>query len=65
MVELAGDHGQRMVTRVKHGTVITPGMVAEVIRTALRNGWTPQQSGREIVFRIEGTEFLAWPPPAQ
>ncbi|MFJ3877946.1 hypothetical protein ACIPW5_10845 [Streptomyces sp. NPDC090077] len=44
--------GQRMVTWVEHGTVITPRLVADVIRRALeRHGWTPRERGGQLTLR--------------
>ncbi|TQM29260.1 hypothetical protein [Nocardia bhagyanarayanae] len=60
VVEIAEGHGQRMVTWVDHGTIITPRLVAMVIHRALHRGWTPNQRGTEVVYRIKGT-----PTPVQ
>ncbi|MFF2555485.1 hypothetical protein ACFVUS_31075 [Nocardia sp. NPDC058058] len=65
VVEIAEGQGQRMVTWVDHGTVITPGVVAEIVRKALHNGWTPQQAGRQITYRVEDAQFVIWPPREQ
>ncbi|MFE3985807.1 hypothetical protein ACFXPR_15095 [Nocardia tengchongensis] len=64
VVEIAEGQGQRMVTWVDHGTVITPGVVAEIIRKALRNGWTPKQRNRQITYRVQDAKFTTWPPLA-
>jgi len=54
VVEDADGRGQRMVTWVEHGTLITPGLVAQVIRWALGRGWTPQRRGVRVTFRLAG-----------
>jgi GNAT superfamily N-acetyltransferase len=38
---------------LKHGTVISPGLVRKVILHALSKGWQPQKSGRGMGFRFE------------
>lgn len=53
IVERAIGHGQRMATWVEHGTIITPGLVAQIIRDALERGWTPRELGKQITFRVE------------
>ncbi|WP_278261528.1 hypothetical protein [Nocardia sp. AG03] len=53
VVEIAEGAGQRMVTWVEHGTVITPRVVAGAVHRALRRGWTPKQRGKEVVYRVE------------
>src|SRR5258707_12617716 len=65
VAEQASGHGQRMVTWVEHGTVIAPGLVAEVIRKALEHGWTPRERGKQVTFRIEDigqVTLTRWPP---
>ncbi|MET8651197.1 hypothetical protein [Nocardia aurea] len=52
-MEVAEGHGQRMVTWVDHGTIITPRLVARVIYRALNRGWTPKQRGTQVDYRIE------------
>lgn len=54
VVEIAEGHGQRMVTWVDHGTIITPRLVARVVHRALNRGWTPKQRGTQVDYRIEG-----------
>ncbi|MBN8231853.1 hypothetical protein JYK02_30505 [Corallococcus macrosporus] len=53
VVEYESGQGQRMVTWVEHGTVISPGLVKEAINHALEAGWHPEQPGVERVFRRE------------
>ncbi|MFI9045630.1 hypothetical protein [Streptomyces sp. NPDC053427] len=43
--------GARMVTRPDHGTMIAPGKVARMIRTALWHGRRPQRRGPELISR--------------
>lgn len=65
VVERADGHGQRMATWVEHGTVITPGLVAGIIRKALEHGWTPRKSGEQVTFRVQDidrTTLTRWPP---
>jgi hypothetical protein len=45
--------GQRMVTWVEHGNIVSPWLVREAIIHALSHGWQPQARGREDVFRFE------------
>jgi len=49
---LATSPGQRMVTWVEHGNIISPRVVRQAILHALHNGWEPQNPGKEIVFRL-------------
>ncbi|MGW5608861.1 hypothetical protein ACWEWI_22680 [Streptomyces sp. NPDC003753] len=56
VVEDADAPGQRMVTWVQHGTVITPRLVARAIRRALGSGWTPQQHGPQFTTRWPGPQ---------
>ncbi|WP_377269815.1 hypothetical protein [Peterkaempfera sp. SMS 1(5)a] len=56
VVEDADDSGQRMVTWVDHGTVITPALVARTIRRAQDLGWAPQQRGTQFVTRLHREE---------
>ena len=56
VVEWAAGQGQRMVTWVEHGTVITPGLVARLIRDALGRGWTPGEPDKELTFRAADTD---------
>lgn len=53
VVEAADSPGQRMVTWVDHGTLISPWLVREAILHALAEGWQPQARGPERVFRFE------------
>jgi hypothetical protein len=66
VVEREDGHGRRMVTWVEHGTIITPGLVARVIRTALDHGWTPRESGEQVTFRVQDLDratLTRWPGP--
>lgn len=67
VVERAEGQGQRMVTWVEHGTIITPRLVAQIIRDALEYGWTPRELGRQITFRMEPSTGRPAPitPPLQ
>lgn len=53
VVEWADGHGQRMVTWVEHGTIITPGLVAQIIHKALEHGGTPQERAKQVTFRMQ------------
>ncbi|MEG4117182.1 hypothetical protein QUA43_06740 [Microcoleus sp. N9_B4] len=54
VVECADNPGQRMITWVEYGNIISPWLVRRAILHALDRGWYPQQKGAEIVFRLEG-----------
>ena len=54
VVEYANDPGQRMVTWVNDGTVISPWLVKAAIQHALKKGWHPQQRGTEFAIRVYG-----------
>ncbi|MGW6423256.1 hypothetical protein ACWF82_11330 [Nocardia sp. NPDC055053] len=59
VVEVAEGHGQRMVTWMDHGTIITPRVVAGAIHRALRRGWTPRERGTEVVYRVRSESTAA------
>ena len=40
--------GQRMVTWVDHGSIISPWLVRLTIQRALEAGWTPKKRGPEL-----------------
>ncbi len=53
VVEHESGHGQRVVAKwYEHGTVISPGVVRDVVVRALENGWRPDQPGPELVFWV-------------
>lgn len=54
VVELAENPGQRMMTWVEYGNVISPWLVRKAILYALEQGWHPAEKGTVIVFRFEG-----------
>lgn len=54
VVQTASRVGQRMVTWVEHGNVISPWLVRQAILNALDSGWAPDVSGSETVFRLTG-----------
>jgi len=54
VVGCADNPGQRMITWVEHGNIISPWLVRKAILHALDRGWHPKQKGKEIVFRFEG-----------
>jgi hypothetical protein len=54
VVECADHPGQRMITWVEHGNIISPWLVRKAILHALDRGWNPRQRGQEIVSRFEG-----------
>ncbi|MEU4096144.1 hypothetical protein [Streptomyces sp. NPDC026673] len=56
VVEDAEANGQRMVTWVEHGTVITPALVAHAIRRARELGWVPGRRGPQFSTRLLGDE---------
>ncbi|MGA5816508.1 hypothetical protein ACPC54_01400 [Kitasatospora sp. NPDC094028] len=64
--------GQRVVAWFEHGVVVTPGLVAGVVREALlRHGWTPRARGRRLTLRCPGGSpdparpgLVPWPPTA-
>ncbi|WP_438297588.1 hypothetical protein [Streptomyces sp. HUAS TT7] len=56
VVEDADAGGQRMVTWVEHGTVITPSLVARAIRRAQESGWVPGRRGPQFNRRLPGDE---------
>jgi hypothetical protein len=62
LVERDEGSGQRMVTWVDHGTSVTPGLVAKVIRRGLDNGWTPRERAKQVTFRIEAAELAELAP---
>lgn len=71
IVVVGGDgNEQRMATWIEHGVVIAPGLVAAVIRQALRHhGWTPWQRGKQLTLRCRdrapdpaGLRLITWPP---
>lgn len=64
--------GQRLATWVEHGVVIAPGLVAGVIRSALRrHDWTPRERRAQLTLRCLDPEpdttrprLVIWPPRA-
>ncbi|MFF4185288.1 hypothetical protein ACFYZ9_19015 [Streptomyces sp. NPDC001691] len=48
VVEEADAGGQRLVTWVEHGTVITPALVVRTIRQAQESGWVPGRRGSQL-----------------
>ncbi|WP_224363262.1 MafI family immunity protein [Hyalangium versicolor] len=57
VVEDADSPGQRMVTWVDHGQVISPWVVREAILHALSQGWQPQTRGPDLTFRFESSNL--------
>ena len=57
VVEHGGRAGQRMVTWVDHGNVISPAVVRLAILHALDQGWTPGVPGKELRFRLGGLQL--------
>ena len=53
VVECAKNPGQRMITWVEYGNIISPWLVRKAILYALDRGWHPKQRGQKIVFRFE------------
>ncbi|AFY94269.1 hypothetical protein [Chamaesiphon minutus] len=54
VVECAENPGQRMITWVEHGNIISPWLVRKAILHALDRGWKPKQRGQELNFGFEG-----------
>ncbi|MES2708053.1 MAG: hypothetical protein V4726_15785 [Verrucomicrobiota bacterium] len=54
VVESETPHGQRMVTWVEHGNIISPWLVRFAILNALQSGWRYDQPGPELILRLEG-----------
>ncbi|BAY62837.1 hypothetical protein NIES22_29130 [Calothrix brevissima NIES-22] len=54
VVECAENPGQRMITWVEHGNIISPWLVRKAILHALDQSWHPKRKGQQIVFRLEG-----------
>ncbi|MCU0544545.1 MAG: hypothetical protein MUE44_20640 [Oscillatoriaceae cyanobacterium Prado104] len=54
VVESAENPGQRMITWLEYGNIISPGLVRKAILYAIDRGWHPQEKGQQIVFRLEG-----------
>ncbi|MEV6279269.1 hypothetical protein [Nocardia sp. NPDC051832] len=50
VAEIADGQGQRMVTVVGQETVVTPALVAQAIRAALKRGWTPRQRDTQVTY---------------
>ena len=55
VVEDAKSPGQRMVTWVEHGQILSPWVVREAILHALSQGWKPQARGPDLTFRLESS----------
>lgn len=54
VVECSDNPGQRMITWMEYGNIISPWLVRYAILHALENGWHPKQRGTVVVFRFEG-----------
>jgi len=54
VVESAKTPGQRMVTWVDHGNIVSPWLVRRAIVEALSEDWHPERSGPELIFRFQG-----------
>jgi hypothetical protein len=54
VVELAENPGQRMMTWVEHGNIISPWLVRKAILHALEKGWHPAEKGTILIFRFDG-----------
>ena len=65
-VERAGGRGRRIVAQVEHDEAITPELVEQIIHEALEHGWAPRKRGRQVTFRMAGTDrpTLTDGPPA-
>lgn len=58
VIEAEDVNGQRVVVGVDDGSVITPALVSRAVAEALRAGWTPQERGPQLHFRLEGEQFV-------
>lgn len=54
VVECAKNPGQRMITWVDRGNIISPWLVRKAILHAVEQGWQPKQRGKQLTFRFEG-----------
>jgi ribosomal protein S18 acetylase RimI-like enzyme len=54
VVECAEFPGEKMITWVEHGNIISPWLVRKAILHALSRGWQPQKLGQSIGFRLKG-----------
>lgn len=54
VVECAEFPGEKLITWVEHGNVISPWLVRKTILHALSKGWQPKKPGQGIGFRLEG-----------
>lgn len=54
VVELAESPGEKIITWVEHGNIISPWLVRKAILHALSKGWQPQKPGQGVGFRFEG-----------
>jgi hypothetical protein len=59
VVECAENPGQRMITCIDYGNIISPWLVRKAILYAIDQGWNPKQRGQQIVFRFEG-DHINW-----
>jgi hypothetical protein len=65
-IERAGGRGRRIVAQVEHDEAITPELVEQIIHEAVEHGWAPRKRGRQVTFRMVGTDrpTLTNGPPA-
>lgn len=53
IVEPLNGLGQKIITWIEHGTIISPKLIRQSILSALAKGWNPGNQGQKIVFRFE------------
>ncbi|MGV9411445.1 hypothetical protein ACWDOP_16140 [Nocardia sp. NPDC003693] len=59
VVEAAEGAAQRIVVRAGAVETVGPGMVAAAVEGALGAGWTPDERGAEMHFRLERGRLVA------
>src|SRR3954469_10282348 len=52
VVQHATSKGQRLVSWVAHGVVVSPGLVRRAILDGLASGWRPDERGVDLVRRV-------------
>jgi hypothetical protein len=54
VVELADPPGQRLLTWLDHGNIVTPRVVRRIILHGLQHGWDPHRRGPQTTLRLQG-----------
>jgi len=52
VVQHANGKGQRLVSWVDHGVVVSPGLVRRAVLDGLASGWRPDERGADLVRRV-------------